>query len=105
MKSNVLENITNNYCSSYDRWEIKKELAEVTKRSNARKYCILKELVNHFGQIVEEGDGDGFFKGQLGRQTHYRLLKEIETELFVKPCSSTKYAGSNDVWLTFVVCS
>ena len=103
MESNVFENITNNYCSSYDRWEVKKELAEVTKRSNARKYCILKELVNHFGQIVEEGDG--FVKGQLGRQTHYRLLKEIETELFVKPCSSTKYAGSNDVWLTFVVYS
>ena len=103
MEPNVLENITSNYCSSYDCWEIKKELAEVTKRSNARKYCILKELVNHFGQIVEEGDG--FFKGELGRQTHYKLLKEIESELFVKPCSSRKYSGSNDVWLTFVVYS
>ena len=103
MEPNVLENVTNNYCYSYHCWEIKTELAEVTKKSNARKYCILKELVNHFGQIVEEGDG--FFKGELGRETHDKLLKETESELFVKLCSSRKYSGSNDVCLTFVVYS
>ena len=103
MEPNVVENISNNYCSMYNCWEIKKELAEVVRRKNARKFCILKKLVNHFGQIIDEGNG--FFKGELGLETHYRLLKEIESKLFVKPCSRKKYQGSDDIWLTFVVYS
>ena len=100
MKPNVLENISSNYCSMYNCWEIEKELAEIIRKTNARKYCIFKELVMHFGRVIEEGDG--FFKGELGRETHYKLVKDTDTELLCKACSSTKYPGSDDIWLTFV---
>ena len=68
---------------------------EPNVRKEGRKFCILQELVNHFGQIIDEGNG--FLKGELGVETQYRLLKEIESELFVKPCSRKKYQGSDDI--------
>ena len=54
MESNVVENVSNNYCSIYNCWEVKKELYEIIKQTNEKKYFILKELVSHFGRIIEE---------------------------------------------------
>ena len=101
MERNILTYIKNNYCCMYDCWEIEKELAEIIKKTNAERYFIFKELVEHFGRVLEEDDI--CFKGELGRETHWKLLKEIENNLLVKSYSCKKYPGSTDIWLTFVV--
>ena len=101
LSQNVLTNIKNNYCCMYSCWEIENELGEIINKNNEEMFFIFKKLTEHFGRIlVNEKD---YFKSELGRETHWSLLKEIKKCALVKSISSKKYPGNSDVWLTFII--
>ena len=57
------------------------------------------KLIEYFGRILEHDSV--CLKGELGRNTHWSLLKEVENNCLVKIVETKKYKGNNDVWVTF----
>ena len=59
------------------------------------------KLVEHFGRVLEQDSV--FFKGELGRNTHWHLLKELENKMLFKLTGTNKCKGNNDIWVTFLI--
>ena len=79
---NVIENIAINYSTMYRCHELRDELLYVVAERNGEHFYILKKLVEHFGRLVEEKSG--WFKGELGADTHWTLFNKINKELLIK---------------------
>ena len=98
---NVLTNIKNNYCSMYNCWEIENDLFGIIKERNGEHFYIYMKLVEYFGRILEHDSV--CFKGELRRNTHWNLLKEMESKTLIKLVDTNKYRGNNDIWVTFLI--
>ena len=85
----------------YSCWEIEEDLFSIIKEKNAEKYCIYIKLIEHYGRILQHDAVS--LKGELGRHTHWNLLKKIESNMLIKLVESNKYKGNDDIWITFVI--
>ena len=101
LSMNVLTNIKNNYCSMYNCWEIEEDLFSIIKEKNGASFYIYMKLVEYFGRILEHDSV--CFKGELGRNTHYHLLKELENKMLFKLTDNKKYERNDDIWVTFLI--
>ena len=97
LTSNVIENMTTNYCTMYRCHEIRQELQEIIAEKSGKEYFIYKELTEHFGRIVR--DSSQWFQGELGADTCRTSLNEINKKLLIKVLRRKRYMPDGELFV------
>ena len=97
LTSNVIENMTTNYCTMYRCHEIRQELQEIIAEKSGKEYFIYKELTEHFGRIVR--DSSQWFHGELGADTCRTSLNEINKKLLIKVLRRKRYMPDGELFV------
>ena len=97
LTTNVIENMTTNYSTMYRCHKIRQELWEIIAEKSGKEYFIYKKLTEHFGRIVR--DNSQWFQGELGSDTCWTLLNEINKKLLIKVLRRKCYMPNGEVFV------
>ena len=100
LKENVIENIAINYTCHYRCEDLKNELVEIVRCHNSKKCFIFLRLTEHFGRIKSRAVAS--FVGELGSESSWALLDEINKNYLIKVTERKKYDEYGEVFTTFI---
>ena len=103
LAKNVIQNIASNNCYRYNCHGLRAELETIIEEYNGKKLFIYKKLVRHFGRVLSSKKDS--FVGELGSESHYSLLHDIEKDLFLQVKQRKKYEKEGKYLLLFLSCS
>ena len=100
LKENVIQNIAINHNCRYRCEDLRNEFVDIVRRHNGKKYFIFLRLTKHFGRIKSQTIGG--FVGELGSETSWTLLDDVNKNCFIKVKDRKKYDEYVEVYTTFV---
>ena len=100
LKENVIENIVINYTCRYRCKNFKNEFIDIVRHHNGEKYFIFLRLVDHFRRIKSRTINS--FVGELGRESSWALLDDINRNCLIKVMNRKKYDEYGEVYTTFI---
>ena len=99
LSENVFINIATNYCYMYNCHKIYNDLLKCANENDGSIREFYKYLVRYFGRIISYSNTT--FVGELNQNAHYRLINDINKNLFLQVKTRQKYGGSDDIYVTF----
>ena len=99
LAKNVILNMATNNCYLYDCHEIHDELLKVIEKYNGNKRHIFQKIVEHHLRVLSQTRSS--FVGELGYDSHHKLLTDIFACLFCQVKKRKKYNEDGEIYVTF----
>ena len=99
LPENVSINMATAVCCRYNCHKIYTDILKCIRETNGSSRETYKLLVRYFGRIISYSQTS--FVGELNQDLYYRLINDINKDLFLQVKSRRKYGGCNNVFITF----
>ena len=99
LPENVCINITTSTCHRYNCHNIYDRLLNCIRENNGANRPIYQLLVRHFGRVLSYSKTS--FVGELDQELNYKLLNDINKDLFLQVKKRKKYPGCTNIFVVF----